>query len=70
MKLRILYLFFIGIIGNQYGWRPNISDINIDVFDKFEAIKGYIEKHLSVTEMEMQFGVLERADKMHTYFFR
>ena len=53
--------FFIGIIGNRYGWRPNISDINIDVFDKFEAIKGYIEKHLSVTEMEMQFGVLERA---------
>lgn len=61
--------FFIGIIGNRYGWRPNISDINIDVFDKFEAIKGYIEKHLSVTEMEMQFGVLERADKMHAYFF-
>ena len=53
--------FFIGIIGNRYGWRPNISDINIDVFDKFEAIKGYIEKHLSVTEMEMQFGVLEHA---------
>lgn len=61
--------FFIGIIGNRYGWRPKISDIDVDVFDKFEEVKGYIEKHLSVTEMEMQFGVLERADKMHAYFF-
>lgn len=61
--------FFIGIIGNRYGWRPDFSDISIDVFDKYEAIKDYVKKHLSVTEMEMQFGVLERTDKMHAYFF-
>ena len=32
-------------------------------------MNGYVERQLSVTEMEMQFGVLERAEDMHAFFF-
>ena len=61
--------FFIGIIGNRYGWVPIESDLNRDVMDRFPSVSNYLDKHLSVTEMEMQFGVLERTEDMHAFFF-
>ena len=61
--------FFIGIIGNRYGWIPTQEDIGESLRERFSQIDGYMENHLSVTEMEMQFGVLERQEDMHAYFF-
>ena len=61
--------FFIGIIGNRYGWVPKKNDIGENVTDRFKDVNGYIERHLSVTEMEMQFGVLQRKEDMHAYFY-
>ena len=61
--------FFIGIIGNRYGWVPDAKDLNEDVRERFPSVAGYLDRHLSVTEMEMQFGVLERPEDMHAFFF-
>ena len=60
--------FFVGIIGNRYGWVPNRSDLASGVSRKFSQVDRYVERHLSVTEMEMQFGVLERQEDMHAFF--
>lgn len=61
--------FFIGIIGNRYGWCPSVEDINRSTYDRFEQVESYVERHLSVTEMEMQFGVLERSENMNAFFY-
>ena len=61
--------FFIGIIGNRYGWVPEKKDIGEHVTDRFKDVNNYLERHLSVTEMEMQFGVLAREEDMHAFFY-
>lgn len=61
--------FFIGIIGNRYGWTPDRSDLTEYTTEQFPIVKDYLDNHLSVTEMEMQFGVLAREEDMHAYFF-
>ena len=54
--------FFIGIIGNRYGWVPAKEDLGGNVTERFTDVSKYIDQHLSVTEMEMQFGVLARIN--------
>jgi len=61
--------FFIGIIGNRYGWVPEKNDLSANVTERFPDVNTFIGQHLSVTEMEMQFGVLQREEDMHAYFF-
>ena len=61
--------FFVGIIGNRYGWVPSAKDLGESLRERFSQVDGYVERHLSVTEMEMQFGVLERPEDMHAFFF-
>ncbi len=61
--------FFIGIIGNRYGWIPQKKDIWEGTLDRYSQVNDYLKEHLSVTEMEMQFGVLQRKEKMHAYFY-
>ena len=61
--------FFIGIIGNRYGWVPEKGDLGGNITERFTDVKSYLDHHLSVTEMEMQFGVLRREDDMHAYFY-
>ena len=61
--------FFIGIIGNRYGWIPKPTDLTAETTRRFPSVNNYLERELSVTEMEMQFGVLERPEDMHAYFF-
>ena len=61
--------FFIGVIGNRYGWVPEKKDIGVNVTERFKDVNNYLKRHLSVTEMEMQFGVLQRKEDMHAYFY-
>ena len=61
--------FFIGIIGNRYGWTPGKENLTEYTTRQFPMVKHYLENHLSVTEMEMQFGVLARKEYMNAYFF-
>ena len=61
--------FFIGIIGNRYGWIPAEKDVSEIVRERFPNVPRYVERQLSATEIEMQFGVLESKENMNAYFF-
>ncbi len=37
--------FFIGIIGNRYGWCPEKQDISISESRHYDFIEKYINKH-------------------------
>lgn len=64
--------FFIGLIGGRYGWVPQRGESGIDIdalVRRFPWIEPYIDSHMSITEMEMQFGVLANPDPVHAHFF-
>ena len=56
--------FFIGLLGSRYGTSPDRSEIekNPELKERYPWIQDDIDNELSVTEMEMQYGVL-RNDK-------
>ncbi|MDE5632604.1 MAG: DUF4062 domain-containing protein, partial [Muribaculaceae bacterium] len=51
--------FFIGIIGNSYGWQPEKNDYSSDplLSKKSPIISKALEEGLSVTELELKYGV-------------
>lgn len=63
--------FFIGIVGNRYGWCPDRSEIGGEsVMDKYgKWLEPCIERRLSVTEMEIQYGVLSRDEEINAFFY-
>lgn len=63
--------FFIGIIGNRYGWQPSERDIcdSEEMKGRFRWVYDDIKDGLSVTEMEMQYGVLRRSSTMNASFY-
>lgn len=63
--------FFIGIIGHRYGWIPektNISESD-NMKDRYNWVYEDIESKLSVTEMEMQYGVIRRKERTNAFFY-
>lgn len=63
--------FFIGIIGHRYGWIPektNISESD-NMKDRYHWVYEDIESKMSVTEMEMQYGVIRRQEKTNAFFY-
>lgn len=63
--------FFIGLIGNRYGWCPSIDDFqkNKHLQISYPMVGKWIEDGLSVTEMEMRYGVLNSIDSKFAHFF-
>ncbi len=54
--------FFMGIIGGHYGTQPDkekVFDSNDILREQFSILSQYFEKKLSITEMEMRYGVLD-----------
>ena len=54
--------FFIGIVGGRYGTQPDkaeVFDSNEILREQFSILRKYFEKRLSITEMEMRYGVLD-----------
>lgn len=64
--------FFIGLIGGRYGWIPKEGDeaITERLLMKYPWVRDCVSEGLSITEMEMQFGVLNNPDPIHAYFFQ
>lgn len=59
--------FFIGFLGERYGWAPKQSDLQAYWQQHGETrysarIHDALEQAISVTELEMRFGVLDRSD--------
>ena len=52
--------FFIGILGDRYGWIPPTNEYfkHRRILEEFPWIKDDIKNDLSITEIEIQYGVL------------
>ncbi|WP_146203800.1 tetratricopeptide repeat protein, partial [Azospirillum sp. TSO5] len=67
--------FFIGFLGERYGWIPTYADLA--AYWKAHAASSYrapieaaLRQDISVTELEMRFGVLDRPEMLsHAHFF-
>lgn len=65
--------YFIGILGNRYGWVPKPEDINKDqeLVDKYkEVITVAMEEQISITEMEFLYRVLGQSDNYAFFYFK
>lgn len=66
--------FFIGLLGERYGWIPTEAECkamaeNTAIFEDFPWIAGELAKGTSITEIEIQEGVLRSKEKMNAFFY-
>lgn len=63
--------FFIGIIGKRYGWKPSVEEyFKSDLLKKnYSWVEEDFRSGLSITEIEMQYGVLRRKEHINAIFF-
>lgn len=64
--------FFIGLLGERYGWAPIESkgtDWSKVISEKNRWVTDYINEGKSITEIEMIYGVLNAVDKVNGCFF-
>ena len=58
---------FIGIVGSRYGWCPTNEDLKNSVYLKH--LPTLTEGRMSMTEIEMQFGVFMNKKSRPAFFF-
>lgn len=64
--------FFIGLLGDRYGWCPSVEELekNAILQERWgDWLKQDIQKGLSVTEIEMQYGVLRSSTEINAFFY-
>lgn len=64
--------YFLGILGERYGWTPRLEDVQKDpeLLEAHPWVVRCIENGISVTEMEMLYGVLENPKMAdHAFFY-
>lgn len=67
--------FFIGILGNRYGTAPNRSELmnNPDLLERYNWLNDVVSDNpnegMSITEMEIQYGVLLNDNEVDAAFF-
>ena len=63
--------FFIGLLGSRYGYVPKTSELvkNPDLKERYPWLTHDIDAGLSITEMEMQYGVLRNQETVDAAFF-
>ena len=63
--------FFIGIIGDRYGWCPIEADIssNQRLINAYPWVQDSIAAGMSMTEIEMRFGVFMAEKQMFANFY-
>lgn len=56
--------YFIGIIGDRYGWIPTEEELmlNPELLERFPIIDEYHRRQMSITEMEIRYGLLKSED--------
>lgn len=63
--------FFIGILGSRYGWIPSQHEVNMmraSVERQKPWVVGKVKEHASITEIEMEYGVLRNHKIAHACF--
>ncbi|HET6513022.1 MAG TPA: tetratricopeptide repeat protein, partial [Candidatus Kapabacteria bacterium] len=67
--------FFLGIVGDRYGWRPTRSDVAGDkeLFKDYPILERLIDNEASATAIEMHYGVFQapkNVDLNAVFFIR
>lgn len=65
--------FFIGLLGDRYGWQPTIADLGESapmLLERYPWIEKDIKDGLSITEMEMQYGALRQTNMEGAFYIR
>ena len=60
---------FFGIIGERYGWRPQIEDISSSTFEEYPFVLPLLQAQKSITEIEMIYGALEPPVEVCSVFY-
>ena len=63
--------FFIGLLGERYGWCPSVEDFQRShiLQEYYPWIENDFKQNKSITEIEMQYGVLRREEHINAIFF-
>lgn len=63
--------FFIGLLGSRYGYSPKESELekNPELEERYPWLRDDIANKLSITEIEMQYGVLRNQANIEAAFF-
>jgi hypothetical protein len=66
--------FFIGLLGERYGWVPSgpereLIGANTTVFQEYPWVPAELDGGASITEIEIQEGVLRAKNKVNAYFY-
>ncbi|MDR2259046.1 MAG: DUF4062 domain-containing protein [Treponema sp.] len=66
--------FFIGLLGERYGWVPDEKKREeiaqkTSVFTEYPEVKAMLDAGMSITEVEIQQGVLQSPKNVHAYFY-
>ena len=63
--------YFIGLLGHRYGWAPAADDYHKHeaILRTFPWVRHDLEQGLSITEMEIQYGVLRNPEMLDRAFF-
>lgn len=63
--------YFIGLLGDRYGWCPRSNDLlsNEDFYREYAWIYDDIRHNLSITEIEIQYGVLRNKLPINAFFY-
>lgn len=63
--------FFIGLLGTRYGYAPKHTELekNPDLLERYPWLGQDIADELSITEMEIQYGVLRNNANLDAVFF-
>ena len=63
--------FFIGILGSNYGTVPELSELdkNPELRERYDWVEEAINEGMSITEMEIQYGVLRNQNEVEAAFF-
>ena len=62
--------FFIGLLGERYGTTLSYEEMaaKTRIFESYPWIDKDFAQGLSITEIEMQYGVLRSKEDIHAYF--
>ena len=66
-EIRNSHPFFIGLLGERYGWCPSKETLieHQAMPDRYEWLAADLDRGMSITEIEIQYGVLRSLEPVY-----
>lgn len=70
-EIRNSHPFFIGLLGERYGWCPSKETLieHQAMPDRYEWLAADLDRGMSITEIEIQYGVLRSLEPVYASFY-